>query len=231
MKVRTLSVLAGVGAPLILTGFADAGFLGIKVVGKDNPFGILVCNVYAIFDRPGEDRMEAVAGTLNTPLRIEVHNGTFYNTPNVGTDKAPSTFLISIFPSLAFDTFITIGVKAVGTAAGAQPKDNMSIRPGFPVGITGSILETNSSGWGVASIYAQGDPFDSVNSFPGNGQILIGQYSTSNGTAISGTFLIQYTSNGVQFQLSAVSFFHVPGPGTLALLGLAGLMGTHRRRR
>ena len=229
MKARTLSVLAGLSAPLILSGSSDAGFVGIKVVGKDNPFGILVCNVYAIFDRPGEDRMEAVAGTPNTPLQIDVIGGTFYNTPNVGSDYAPSTFLISIFPSLAYDSFVTIGVKAVGTAPGAQPKDNMSISPGYPPPV-GEGKFTTESGYGIASIYAQGDPFDPVNSFPGNGQIIIGQFSTANGTGISGSFLIQYTSNGVQFQQSAVSFFHVPGPGALALLATAALLGTRRRR-
>ncbi len=227
MKVRTLSVLAGVSAPLILTGFADAGFLGIKVVGKDNPFGFLVCNVYAIFDRPGQDFVEAVAGTSDTQLRIEVFNGSFYNTPNVGTDQAPTTFLIVIFPSLAFDTFKTIGVKSVGTAG--QPKDNLTPAPGFP-NLTGSVIQTTESGYGVTTLAAQRDPFNPNVSFPGNGHILIGQYSTSNGTAISGTFRLSYTSNGVQFQQSAVSFFHVPGPGALALLAATGLIGRRRRR-
>ncbi len=78
--------------------------------------------------------------------------------------------------------------------------------------------------------FPQADPFDAVNSFPGNGQILIGQFSTTNGTAISGSFLIQYTSNGVPGQQSAVSFFHVPSPGALAMMGAAGLIGTRRRR-
>ncbi len=229
MKTRTLLVLAGVGAPLILTGSSDAGFVGIKVVGKDNPFGFLVCNVYAIFDRPGEDRVEAIAGTPNTPLRIEVIGGTFYNTPNASQDIAPTDFLVRLFPSLAFDTFLTIGVKQVGPKG--QPKDNMVISAGFPLPITGSVLETTQAGYGLTPLEAQGDPFDPVNSFPGNGQILIGQFSTTNGTAISGTFLFQYTSNGVQFQQSVEGFFHVPGPGALALLGLAGLMGTRRRRR
>lgn len=34
-------------------------------------------------------------------------------------------------------------------------------------------------GWAVASGFPQADPFDAVNSFPGNGQILIGQFSTT----------------------------------------------------
>lgn len=36
MKAATLSVLAGAAAPLILTSGAMAGFVGLKVVGKDN---------------------------------------------------------------------------------------------------------------------------------------------------------------------------------------------------
>ena len=228
MKVRTLSVLAGVSAPLILTGSSDAGFVGITTTSKPNDFGLLVVNVYAIFDRPGQDLMEVVRGTPNTPLRIEVHNGTFYNHV-FGDDRAPSTFLVGLYPSLEFDTFVTIGVKQVGP--NGQPTDDLSITPGFPFGITGSVLECDGCGWATESLFAQSDPFNAPFSFPGNGQIIIGQFSTTNGTAISGTFLIQYTSNTVQFQQSVVSFFHVPGPGALALLGLAGLMGTRRRRR
>ena len=230
MKVRTLSVLAGVSAPLILGGSADAGFVGIKVVGKDNPFGLFVCNVYAIFDRPGQDFVEAIAGTANAKMNIEVFGGVFFNTPNVGTDQAPSTFLISIFPSLAYDTFVTIGVKSTG--ANGQPKDNLTITTGFPWGITGSVLNTSQSGYGVTPLEAQGDPFNAAASFPGNGQILIGQFTGTPGTtAIVGTFLFQYTSNGNQFQQTVVSWVHVPSPGALALLGTAGLIGVRRRRR
>ncbi len=227
MKVRTLAVLAGVSAPLILAGSSEAGFVGITTTSKPNDFGLLVVNVYAIFDRPGQDFMEVVAGTPNTPLRIEVIGGTFYNTPNFGTDQAPTTFLIGLFPSLAFDTFLTIGVKAVGTSG--QPKDNLTIAPGFP-NLTGSVIQTITSGYGLTPLTPARDPFDAAY-FPGNGHILIGQFATSNGSAISGTFLIQYTSNGNQFQQTVVSWVHVPSPGALALLGTAGMIGARRRRR
>ena len=80
MKARTLSFLAGVATPLILTTPAPAGFVGIKVVGKDNPFGLIVCNVYAEFDRPGEDLFTKVSGTANAPILIQVEGGgTFFN--------------------------------------------------------------------------------------------------------------------------------------------------------
>ena len=223
MKMKTLSLLAGVSAPLIFGGSADAGFVGIKVVGKDNPFGLFVCNVYAIFDRPGQDRVEAIAGTANAKMNIQVIGGTFYNN-EFGGDTAPSTFLVGLYPSLEFDTFVTIGVKQVGP--NGQPKDHtITFNLG---GISGSVL--TQGGWGVEPLDNQGNPFH-PDTFPGNGQVLIGQFSTSNGTAISGTFRLSYTSNDQQFQTSVESFFHVPGPGALVLLGLAGLMGTRRRRR
>ena len=224
MKMKTLSMLAGVGAPLIATATAPAGFLGITVTGKENAFGLIVCNVYANFDRPGEDLFQAVAGTALSPLLIQVEGGgTFYNHA-FGSDTAPGTALIAAFPILAFDTFVTIGVKETG-----QVNDALVITPGFPAGITGTSLATDESGWAVTPIDPQGDPFNPAY-VGGNGSILIGQYSTADGSGISGTMLVQYVSNGV-VGTSVVSFFHVPTPGALALLGTAGLIGARRRRR
>ena len=218
--MRTLSLLAGVSAPLIITAPSEAGFVGVKVTGKANPYGLFVVNVYAEFDRPGMDAMVAVAGTPGSPLLIEVIGGTFYNHP-FGSDNAPNPALIAAFPSLAFDSFVTIGKK---TSTG----DQLTITPGFP-GVNGTQVSTNSSGWAVTPNNPQGNPFDAVNSFPGNGQILIGQFSTANGFGIAGTMLLQFVSNGVPGQ--AVVSFAVPTPGALAMVGVAGLIGARRRRR
>jgi hypothetical protein len=231
MKAKTLRLLAGTAVPLILTGSVQAGFLGLSTVSKPNPFGLLVVNVYAEFDRPDPgdgsgDFMNAVAGTRFAPMAIEVIGGTFYNHA-IGGDRAPDAALFPTFPSLAYDTFVTIGVKAVGE--GYQPLDTLTITPGFPIGITGSSLAGTTFGWAVIPTAPQGDPFDAANSFPGNGQILIGQFSTANGTSIKGTMLVQYVSNG-QSGTSIVSF-GLPTPGTLALFGAAGLIGRRRRRR
>ena len=221
MKMKTLAVLAGVAAPLIGTGSASAGFTGIKVTGKPNEFGLLVCNVYAIFDRPGQDFMLAVAGTPLSPLTIEVNGGTFYQHP-FGTDRPPIRGLLGTFPSLAYDTFVTIGKKD-------DNGDHLILVAGWP-GFRADVLETSTTGWAVTPDDPQGDPFDPANSFPGNGQILIGQFSTANGTSIQGTMLLQYFSNDV-VESSVVSFFHVPSPGALAMMGVAGLIGTRRRSR
>ena len=85
MKAKTLFVLAGVSAPLILTGSVSAGFVGIKVVGKETGFipgvgELFVCNVYAVFDRP-DDEMITVFGTAANPLNIFVKQGKWYQDP------------------------------------------------------------------------------------------------------------------------------------------------------
>ena len=192
MKIKTLAIAASVSAPFILSGSASGEFVNVYGVLKPNNFGLLVVNVYALFDRPGEDHMLSVSGTPQSPLIIKVHQGSFYNHP-FGNDRAPTPALVAAFPSLAFDTFVTIGKKL-------SPGDQLTITPGFPTGITGSQLLSTSWGWEVTPNNPQGNPFDAVNSFPGDGQILIGQFSTAMGLSITGTMSLQYISNGVAGQ-------------------------------
>jgi hypothetical protein len=225
MKTKALSVLAGVAAPMIIAGTADAGFVGIKVVGKPAIIGgapALVCNVFATFNRPGQDRFLSAAGTPNSPMDIHVVGGTFYQNA-FGNDLPPNAALFPVFPSAAFDTFVTIGAKS--SAQGAPP---LTLTPGW-TGFGPSSIGGTNLGWANTPADPNTDPFNPqfVN---GNGQVLIGQFTTTNGTGISGMFRVLVVSNGVSTQLN-VSFFHVPSPGALALLGAAGLIGRGRRRR
>jgi hypothetical protein len=229
MKMKTLAVLAGVSAPLIATVPTDAGFVGVYVTKKANVYDLMTLNVYAEFDNPGGDQMQAVAGTPGAPLNITViGGGTFYNNA-AGSDQAPSTFLVGLIPSLAYDSFFTIGIKAL--PAGSVNALNLV---NMPV-LAGTSVNTTNGSWGLVPPTApQGNPFDPVNAFPGNGSLLIGQFSTAVSTesyGIVGQFLIQYVSDGEVAQ-SYVSFENiVPTPGALGLLGVAGLIGRRRRRR
>ncbi len=218
MKIQTMAVLAGVTAPLILSGSASGGFVGITTASKPNPFGLFTVNVYAIFDRPGEDHMILVAGTPQNPLTIQVNGGTFYQHA-FGTDTPPCRCLLAEFPSLAYDTFVTIGKKH-------DNGDNLFLVAGWP-GFRANELQFTDGGWLVTPNDPQGNPFDAVNSFPGNGQILIGQFSTANGTSIQGTMLLQVITNGVT-ELSVVSFQHMldpPCPWDIEPPGGDGLVG------
>ena len=178
-----LSGLTSLAAPLILAGAAEAGFIGIVAVHKPNPFA-LTYNIYAQFDaRPG-DFILAVQGTAIAPLNISVIDGTFYQ--NVfGGNKAPSAALFAVFPSLEFDTFVTIGKK---TSQG----DATQLAPGFP-GFGPSSLAMDDSGWFITEGNSQGTP-------NANGQVLLCQLSTQNGVGFTGDMLIGGFSNGVPFQ-------------------------------
>ncbi len=183
--------------------------------------------------------MRAVAGTANHPMLIQVIGGTFYN-HFLNGEQAPLTTLVGAFPIAAFDTFATIGVKqliAPGGPGPGQTEDLLSLTPGFGP-ITGTSFSSTTGGWAIIPPPGpapggadQADPFN-PNFVGGNGSVLIGQFSTLDGpgVSISGTFLIQYFSNDVVGS-QVVSFFYVPTPGALALLGTAGLIGTRRRRR
>ncbi len=199
-------MVAGVGAPLILAAPATAGFLGIHgIATQPDGSDLWVYRVYAQFDNPGEDHMQAVAGTANSPLLIQVEFGGRFYQHQFGTDRPPLDFWVEAFPSLAYDTFVTIGVKCVGDLPGCQPQDNMIITPGFP-GFRSTVISTDNSGWAITSNDLQGDPFDPTNCFPGDGRVMIGQFTTRSGCCISGTMLLQFLSDGVVEQ-SVVSFF------------------------
>ncbi len=222
MKATTLRVLVGVTAPLILTGSVQAGFLGIKIVSKPNEFGLLVCNVYAVFDRPGQDLFIHVGGTSNAPMLVQVIGGTFYNHSFAG-NSAPTTMLVNAFPSIAYDSFVTINAKVTSNAF----PDQTVQAPDLPT-IQGTQFATTIAGWAIIPDAPQADPFNSDYGGTGNGQSLFAQFATADGSAIRGTMLIGYISNGVSID-AIVSFYHVPGPGALWLLGAAGLLGSRRR--
>ena len=239
MKMKTLSVLAGVSAPLILTATAQAGFLGIEVVTKEVPLGIgvdglLVCNIYAVFDNSSldqngirNDHMNGVAGTFGSQLTYQVIGGTFYQNP-FGTIVAPNSGLFDLHPSVEFDTFLTIGAKAFGPGFPAGP-DQMVFTPDFPA-FGASVLRWTNAAYAVNPSQTQGDPFDPQWAGGADGRVLIAQLSTLDGTGISGTMVVQYTSDGVGMD-QKVTFFHIPSPGALALLGTVGVIGARRRRR
>lgn len=229
MKIRTLSVLAGAGTPLIVTAPAAAGLTDFTAIAKPNPFGIYTVNVYAEFDNPGSDWFYKVAGTPGSPMNIDVLGGEFYN-HQFGTDQAPHQALVDAFPSLAYDSFYTIGIKAL--APGQTNALNLVNMPQ----LQGTSVHTTNGSWGlVPPIAAQGNPFDPINSFPGNGSVLIGQFSMEVPTeipfGIEGAFAIGFVSDGSVHQRYVTFSNIVPAPGALGVAGVAGLLGTRRRRR
>ncbi len=241
MNARSLRVLCGVGAPLILTGAASAGFTGVKVVQKKEAeaFGLFVCNVYATFDRP-DDEMAEVHGRHDFPLNIFVKNGVSFQHAQGQPLTAPFLqFLPGNPPTLAYDTFITIGTKVndlFSTLDDTSPTPGVAFAVGTNIGgptnMNNGPLNTTSGAW---FIIPSGPGNGGLGAPNANGQVLLGQFTVVKGTGatgVAGTMLLLFTSNGVTGQQAYVEFDHqIPAPGALAILGLGGAVGSRRRRR
>ncbi len=228
MKAK-MAGLAGIGAPLILTGSAPAGFVGVttvhKVVLPHYAPDLYVCNVYAVFDRP-DDEMVAVAGTPDHPLNIFVKDGTFYQNAQGAPLTAPFIQFVG-HPLLPCDTFVTIGTK---TNDLFSTLDDVTTTPGLAF-VSDHISTSNGSWFILPSGPGQGG----LGAPDANGHVLIGQFTVVlDGIVegIAGTMLLQFTSNGVSGQQAYVEFNHpIPAPGALALLGLGASAGACRARR
>ncbi|MHC5024079.1 MAG: hypothetical protein ACYTGG_09220, partial [Planctomycetota bacterium] len=192
---------------------------------------LFVLNVSLQFNNP-LDRGYAVAGSPDVPLDIHLDGpGIFYENA-FGTERPPNAALIPFFPSLAFDTFVTINTKS--TADGDSP----SLSPGFPSGPTALAdgLSGTNLGWFVT-------PDNPVALPDAGGRVLVMQLSVDLATnpqvtGMGGTFLTQWDdASGETFQYSC--WFDswgggcapIPAPGALAVLAVAGLRTTRRRRR
>ena len=186
MKVRTLSLVAG-AATFLATTPAAATLTGIVVAAEPQEPDLVACRVYARFSKP-DDHLVAVWGTAASPLEVSVIDGGFYQHP-LGSDTAPNEVLVATFPSLAWDTFVTIGL---GSNSG---DDNTLLLPPWP-GFGPSTLTTTNSGWFTTPSDAQGAP-------DGDGRVLLGQF-TYDGTAIEGRMLVQFVTGGVHMQASVV---------------------------
>jgi len=207
MKIQTLSLLAA-GSTCIFSGpQVSAQITGISVASKPNELGLLVCNVYAEFEEPGVGLIAIGGAPFVTTYTVI--DGTFYQSP-FGSDGPPNPALFSIFPSLRYDTFVSIGVKSFnlsnpGVPEG-QPEDNLTFAPQWPnFGPSSLVLE--GTAYHVWNTSLQLDPFD-PDFVRGDGGILIGQFSTEDGTGFTGDVEFHFLGTGNPFQSQFLSFVH-----------------------
>ena len=209
---------ANAGLVLNADGTVDLGFeakLALNDDGSPNDL-LFVINVYVRFTE-ADDRFLHIGFT-----QIYTQNGSnFYQHP-LGGNTAPNDALVSLFPSVAFDTFVTFGVKT------NDGSDTTATTPDFSMG-----LNKISGGWYANPESGQGEAGNYPLNPDGTYWILFAQLTIDNkpGNWLAGSMLVFWQeSPGAPLSHNEAIFPNIPSPGVLALLGLAGLMGARRRR-
>ena len=220
MKNTSIFALAAGMGSLVLASTATADVsvsAEVEVLFSD----AALYRVYANVDSGW--RVDAVYGNADHVLSIEAATGDgFYQNSfggNTSMDINPA--LIAVFPSLAYDSWVTIGLNdQTGNAL-----NNIGIDwSGFA---SGGGLVTDNGSWFVTPDDAQGLEVD--------GRVLIGQFTVWDGI---GDVATDFSSLTVSLQgkdadgntWNATGLNAIPAPGALALLGVAGLASRRRRK-
>ena len=231
MKLST--VVAAAGSTLFIAASANAGYDGVFWTEVDNE-GVAdrTIDLYVGFDN-SLDEINAIAGTVLNRLSIRVEGGTFYQNTFGGT-TAPNAAFMDPFPSVAYDTFVTIG-KWDNDGDQTQLSPNF---PGFGSSELGGAQDLNNDGqpdgdnllWFITPGEAQGVAGNHTSN-----RVLVARLSAialapGGDVDFSGEFSVQGFEDGDLFSRDVV-FSTVPAPGALALLAVGGLLGRGRRRR
>ena len=221
MNVKQLSLLAG-GATMLLAATASADFQGLSadIVGTDLAVpgapAHWTARIYANLD--AGSRLDAIYGNADNPLSMGTTSSLFQSDFGGATTQAINPALYNAFPSLVYDSWVTIGLEDQGGNALSE------------IGLIhddASGTSTSDGSFYVTPDDAQGAEID--------GRVLIAQFTTYGDDAVlSGTVSLQgKDANGDNWTAESQSYSFgnvVPAPGALALLGLAGFAGRRRRR-
>ena len=211
-NLKLLGLTAGVGS-LVLAGSVSADFLGFDIDEVENGMaGLTTYRIYAVIDAGGE--VDAVYGDDVNALSIQSTTSFYQN--NFGGYGTPDAGLFGFFPSLEFDSFVTIGLL---TDDGDAMMD---------IGIDWADFEDNGG-----AIWTDNGTWFATPDEPQvqevGGRVLIAQLTTDGD--INGIINMQGKNDDLtNWNALGVEFTTVPAPGAIALLGLAGVASRRRRK-
>ncbi len=193
------------------TATVAADLQGISVDATSHSWGVTYA-IYANVD--AGNQVNAVYGDADNTLSVEA-SGAFYQNA-FGGNTPPNPALISVFPSLAYDSFVTIGR--------ATDVDNAMLEIGidwtsFEAG--GSIITDNGSWFATP---------DDAQVYEVDGRVMIMQLTLAETESFTFEINMQgKNADGSNWTALGVTY-PIPAPGALALLGIAGITVSRRRR-
>ena len=222
MQTKTIA-LGGLAGSLAMTGVAMADFTGLSIepwIGDgwiENSYdtsALVTYRLYADFDDHDHDGVLSAFGIRDVPMSANSTDGLFHNSP-LGLDSltAPEDLRFLGIWENQWDTYVTIGTD---TAEG----DATGLSPGFAAETNGLASDwvTENAGWFVT-------PDDEGSR--GRLSIQLAQFTVAAGQEVFGTINLLLRDGQ---QLEGLRFTS-PAPSTLAVLVLAQIVGSRRRRR
>ncbi len=207
-QTRTIAKLS-VGT-LLMSTIAAGDLQGVSIDSLDTGFGGLT--TYRVYvDVDSGNQVDAIFGDTDNPLAIR-SSTTFYQN-QFGLHSPPAEALFGFFPSLEFDSFVSIGLLT-------DTDDAM-----LDIGIDWTDFESNGG-----DIYTNNGTWfatpDDAQVMEVEGRVLIGQFTTD-GNITGEINILGKNADLTSWQYTNIA---LPAPGALAILGLAGYLGVRRRR-
>lgn len=211
-----LNVLLGAGfTAAMIAASASADFTGwsheIKGTADEaGEIGFWVVNIYADFSDPGDRLLSVIDANYSSCGDQQLYRNPFT------TGLEPNPVFFPIDPNLQWDSFVTIGHK---TTVVGEPTTSFDPDGAWsPSGVfTGGYFVPGDAPQGLAGFSLK---------------VLIAQLTIENPNPTAGvmgtaTIAWEGASGGTQF--TEIEFSCIPTPGVLALLALAGAVGSRRR--
>ena len=207
---KLITVSSGIAA-FVIAGTATAGYQGMSMdLHASSGFG----DTYRIYvDLEDGARLDAVYGSSANSMYLGNTAGTYDNNFGGDTSLNINPALLAVFSSLAYDSWVTIGLTdSTGNALSVQTVD---------FGSGGDFASSSNGSWYVTPDDAQGEEV--------GGRVLIAQLTTT-GSADDFYGNLNFQGKDANGNTWEATDQWLPAPGALALLGLAGIAGRRRRR-
>jgi len=172
---RTLSITATTISSLFASNTSNADFRYLTIDTIDSGLGIgLTYRLYANVDHG--DQVLGVFGDSSWPLFF-LSSGYYQHPAGGATVANQNDLLVDIFPSLAYDSYVTIGLD------NAEGNAMLDIGIDWTIFESGADLVTYNGGWFVMP--------DAAQSYEVEGRVLIAQFTTESLWAFEGEITIQ----------------------------------------